>query len=635
MKITDVVSEIEVHMEEPQNQRDQRVEELWRKLDPAGRGELDFKGLQKGLRRIDHPLKNADEMLKAIISQLDTSGDGKIQYEEFRIFVEAAEKQLLLLFRAIDHNNDGRLNQDELHHAFKRAGLTVPKRRLAGFFHEIDLDHDGYITFDEWRDFLLFMPHDHDGSPLEAALSFYSSIVTVNPEGDSLVSDDTLEGLGTAGFLLQALLGSLLRIANPDQGVSQRRPADPNSLSTSEQQSQFPNTNQISQLPEDMAAAAAAVRYGAVAGVPPPVLTDAAVKRPILQYDGAQQSGVRELSGLVEEEEEEEASLASRLTDLLPEPGYFLAGAVSGGVSRTATAPLDRLKVYLLVNTKTSTDAAVSAAKHGQPLAALRNASGPIVDAMVSLWKAGGVRTFFAGNGLNVVKIMPESAIRFGSYEASKRFLAAYEGHDDPTQISTVSKFVAGGIGGMTAQFCVYPIDTLKFRLQCETVQGGPKGNALLFRTAKKMWADGGFRAAYRGLGLGLIGMFPYSAIDIGTFEFLKASYTRTMARYYCIHEDDLQMGNVATAVLGASSGALGATIVYPLNVLRTRLQTQGTAMHPPTYTGILDVATKTVRNEGVRGLYKGLTPNLLKVAPALSITWVCYENMKGLLGLN
>lgn len=198
-----------------------------------------------------------------------------------------------------------------------------------------------------------------------------------------------------------------------------------------------------------------------------------------------------------------------------------------------------------------------------------------------------------------------------------------------------MSKFVAGGIGGMTAQFCVYPIDTLKFRLQCETVQGGPKGNALLFLTAKKMWADGGLRAAYRGLGAGLIGMFPYSAIDIGTFEVLKKSYTRTMARYYGIHEDDMHLGNVVTAVLGASSGALGATIVYPLNVLRTRLQTQGTAMHPPTYTGIADVATKTIRNEGIRGLYKGLTPNLLKVAPALSITWVCYENMKSVLGLN
>lgn len=54
MRISDVVSELEAKMEEPQNKRDQRVEELWRKLDPAGQGELDLKGLQRGLRRIDH-----------------------------------------------------------------------------------------------------------------------------------------------------------------------------------------------------------------------------------------------------------------------------------------------------------------------------------------------------------------------------------------------------------------------------------------------------------------------------------------------------------------------------------------------------------------------------------------------------
>ena len=194
---------------------------------------------------------------------------------------------------------------------------------------------------------------------------------------------------------------------------------------------------------------------------------------------------------------------------------------------------------------------------------------------------------------------------------------------------------MAGGIGGMTAQFCVYPIDTLKFRLQCEIIEGGPKGNALLIQTAKKMWADGGVRAAYRGLGLGLLGMFPYSALDIGTFELLKKTFTKYKARYYGIHEEDAGPGNVATAILGASSGAFGATAVYPLNVLRTRLQTQGTAMHPPVYTGIWDVAHRTIQNEGFKGLYKGLTPNILKVAPALSITWVCYENMKKLLNLH
>lgn len=54
MKITQVVQDFEMGMQESQNQRDSRVEELWKKLDPHGTGELDLKGLQKGLRKIDH-----------------------------------------------------------------------------------------------------------------------------------------------------------------------------------------------------------------------------------------------------------------------------------------------------------------------------------------------------------------------------------------------------------------------------------------------------------------------------------------------------------------------------------------------------------------------------------------------------
>jgi len=54
MTIDDVVTEVEVEWRESQNQRDKRVEELWRKLDPQGTGELDLRGLQRGLRKIDH-----------------------------------------------------------------------------------------------------------------------------------------------------------------------------------------------------------------------------------------------------------------------------------------------------------------------------------------------------------------------------------------------------------------------------------------------------------------------------------------------------------------------------------------------------------------------------------------------------
>ncbi|CAK7198424.1 hypothetical protein SEUCBS139899_001085 [Sporothrix eucalyptigena] len=725
-------------------QRDQRVEELWLRLDPQGDRELDFKGLKKGLRRIDHPMKNADDMLREIIEIVDVNNDGKIQFEEFRVFVEAAERQLLLLFRSIDRNHDGRLNKDELRDAFQKTGLAVPARRLNGFFDEIDMNHDGYITFDEWRDFLLFIPTKGSDSPLEAAFSYYSSAVVLNAEGDSMVSDETLEGLGTTGYLLQALFGSILKLAQPT-AVAVARPGEGEEAGQQQQQQQTtpqitvpPAADEAKQqrkrrrvrppqhtapsesippvpsspappspppppLPPDAKTkakvveaaaevveakprlrqssetrATASMSSAAVVGDEKSVATTKTTDAPVAnkpesgrgyEYEDYEDlDDVDELDEVLDSQAAATAAAAaatgtklqkaltrtnkskskySRLTQYVPHPGYFLAGALAGGISRTATAPFDRLKVYLLVNTQTKAPGASATA--GVTKAASKTVTGtseaavpkklrktgkPIRDAIVNLYRAGGLRTFFAGNGLNVVKIMPETAIKFGSYEAAKRTFAALEGHGDPMHIRPSSKFVAGGVAGMIAQFCVYPLDTLKFRLQCETVQGGPTGHALLVQTAKRMYATGGLSAAYRGVTMGLIGMFPYSAIDMGTFELIKATFMRYKARYYGIHEEDAAPGNVVTGIIGATSGAFGATVVYPLNVLRTRLQTQGTVMHPPTYTGIWDVATRTVANEGVRGLYKGLTPNLLKVAPALSITWVVYENSKKALGL-
>lgn len=170
--------------------------------------------------------------------------------------------------------------------------------------------------------------------------------------------------------------------------------------------------------------------------------------------------------------------------------------------------------------------------------------------------------------------------------------------------------------------------------MQCETVEGGLRGNALISDTARKVWRSSGIRGFYRGLPMGLIGMFPYSAIDLTTFEYLKRFITARNARLWHCSEDEAAPGNIVTASIGACSGALGASVVYPINVLRTRLQSQGTAIHPPVYNGIWDVTRKTLKGEGVKGLYRGITPNLLKVVPAVSITYVVYDNSKAVMGL-
>ena len=170
--------------------------------------------------------------------------------------------------------------------------------------------------------------------------------------------------------------------------------------------------------------------------------------------------------------------------------------------------------------------------------------------------------------------------------------------------------------------------------MQCETVAGGLHGNRLILATARKMWTSNGLRSFYRGLPMGLVGMFPYAAIDLSTFEYLKRTLShRNALRRHC-HEDDAPPGNFATGAIGAFSGALGASVVYPLNLLRTRLQAQGTAVHTPTFFGFWYVRFGRVRGVGGWGLFKGITPNLLKVVPAVSLSYVAYENSKRMLGL-
>ena len=187
--------------------------------------------------------------------------------------------------------------------------------------------------------------------------------------------------------------------------------------------------------------------------------------------------------------------------------------------------------------------------------------------------------------------------------------------------------------------------------MQCETVEGGLQGNKLIAETAKKLFRGGGVLAYYRyvhsqgrvsparltihrGLGMGLIGMFPYSAIDLTIYEYLKRLATTRRAQLRGCPEREAQPGGLLTGAIGAVSSSIGATAVYPLNLLRTRLQSQGTAIHPPTYSGWRDCLARTVKGEGAKGLYRGLTPNLTKVIPSMSISYMTYEASKQVMGL-
>jgi solute carrier family 25 phosphate transporter 23/24/25/41 len=114
---------------------------------------------------------------------------------------------------------------------------------------------------------------------------------------------------------------------------------------------------------------------------------------------------------------------------------HLVAGGVAGAVSRTCTAPLDRLKIMLQV--------------HGG------RKSLKILDTVKYMLKEGGIRGFWRGNGMNVLKIAPESAIKFGAYDFIKRLIRGDEDRD----LHLYERFLAGSLAGGVSQSVIYPME--------------------------------------------------------------------------------------------------------------------------------------------------------------------------------
>ncbi|KAJ3381371.1 hypothetical protein HDU92_005360 [Lobulomyces angularis] len=325
---------------------------------------------------------------------------------------------------------------------------------------------------------------------------------------------------------------------------------------------------------------------------------------------------------------------------------YFFAGGISGLVSRTATAPLDRIRVLLQTSTKTKTTNKAS-----------------ISYAINAIYQSGGIKSFYKGNGINVLKVFPESAIKFMVFENCKSFIIKNNniGQEDG-QIGILGRLIAGGTAGLISQFSIYPLETLKIRLMTMDINQNIKipvventvpntmgtinskvstanlnfssnnfnnqkfqsvvSNGTL-NTIKSIYNEGGVKTFYRGCTPSLVGIIPYAAIDLTVFETLKNAYSD----YY---QEKPQIPMIL--ISGMISGTIGATIMYPVSVIRTRMQAMGTKSHPEHYEGVIDCVTKTFKKERIGGFYKGLLPTLMKVVPSVSISYAVYDSMKKIL---
>ncbi|KAI9173822.1 hypothetical protein LWI28_007120 [Acer negundo] len=306
----------------------------------------------------------------------------------------------------------------------------------------------------------------------------------------------------------------------------------------------------------------------------------------------------------------------------------LVAGGIAGGVSRTAVAPLERLKILLQVQNPHSI-------KYNGTIQGLKY-----------IWRTEGFRGLFKGNGTNCARIVPNSAVKFFSYEeASKGILWLHRrqsGNED-AELTPLLRLGAGACAGIIAMSATYPMDMVRGRLTVQT-EKSPRQYRGIAHALKTVLKEEGPRALYRGWLPSVIGVVPYVGLNFAVYESLKDWLIKS--KTFGLVDENNELSVTTRLSCGAAAGTVGQTVAYPLDVIRRRMQMvgwkdaasvvtgDGKGKASLEYTGMVDAFRKTVRHEGFGALYKGLVPNSVKVVPSIAIAFVTYEMVKDILGV-
>jgi len=280
----------------------------------------------------------------------------------------------------------------------------------------------------------------------------------------------------------------------------------------------------------------------------------------------------------------------------------MLAGAIAGGISKTVGAPFDRLKIIFQVNNRYYK----------------RNG---VWNTLFEVGQKEGFRGYFKGHFAMLARILPYAAIQFTVYDQLKKLLNVEQ------KRSSWRFLVCGAGAGIACTACTYPLDVIRTRLAFQVSQKYYLGILDAFR---KILSEGGFRGFFVGLVPTLQGIIPYAGVSFMTYEFLKGRLRK--------FNNSNEIPYLQRVLAGAFAGMMAQTVSYPWDVVRRRMQLQGVVYHHEakgTYLSTWQGMRLVVKNEGLYGLFRGISINYIRVFPVAGVSFATYEQMKKLLNLD
>lgn len=291
----------------------------------------------------------------------------------------------------------------------------------------------------------------------------------------------------------------------------------------------------------------------------------------------------------------------------------FLAGGVSGAVAKTATAPIERVK--LLIQTQDANPKIIS----GE----VKRYTG-IADCFSRVTKEQGFGAFWRGNMTNIIRYFPTQAFNFAFKDSIKAMFPKVDKNKDFASFFLIN-MASGGLAGAGSLLIVYPLDYARTRLASDVGAGKQQFNGLA-DCLKKTVASSGIKGLYNGVGVSVVGIIPYRGTYFGLFD--------TLSGYNPYQKDENGFLRAGSKFGCAQVSAISAGYAsYPFDTVRRRLQMQSEKPKEEwVYKSTSDCFAKIMKDEGTSALFKGAGANALRTVGAAMVL-VLYSEITAAFG--
>jgi hypothetical protein len=138
-----------------------------------------------------------------------------------------------------------------------------------------------------------------------------------------------------------------------------------------------------------------------------------------------------------------------------------------------------------------------------------------------------------------------------------------------------------------------------------------PDRHASMSDCATAILRESGARGLYAGIVPTLATVAPFFAVQMVTADVLKSE----------LAEHDVEVTSTVMLAVGATAGGAAQTAVYPLDLLRRRMQLSGANGKIASFQ---DTLRQALADRGVRGLFSGIGVTYVKVIPAVAVAMGC-----------